>query len=256
MKKRKSSIKWLFGSVVAFILLTICATIAIIQLFNAAKTTLPVPSSEQQLREEFIGEIGEVAREVADEHDLYASVMIAQASLESHFGTSGLGSEPNYNLYGIKGNYDGHSVKMKTQEDDGEGNLSTIKADFRKYTSYRASMEDYADLLASGTSWDKNMYAAAFKTNAATYKDATAALTGSYATDSRYHEKLNALIEQYDLTAYDTAATKKTVQTKFFDNVEDIAAEYNISSTLIRQWNHLTTNELKKDNQIILYINH
>lgn len=254
MKKRNSWIKWIIGSIIAFILLAICAVIAIIQIFDAAKTTLPDPTSQQQTREKFIGEIGEVAREVAAEHDLYASVMIAQASLESHFGTSGLGSDPNYNLYGIKGKYENQSVKMKTQEDDGKGNMSTIKADFRKYPDYRASMEDYADLLAQGTSWDKEIYAETFKTNALTYQEATEALTGSYATDSSYAEKLNALIEQYDLDAYDTYATKKIVQAKFFDNVEDIAKEYNVSETLIRQWNHLTTNELKKEDKLILYV--
>lgn len=254
MKKRKSWIKWIIGLIIASILLATCAVIAIIQIFDAAKTTLPDPTNQQQVREKFIGEIGEVAREVAAEHDLYASVMIAQASLESHFGTSGLGSEPNYNLYGIKGKYDNQSVKMKTQEDDGKGNMSTIKADFRKYPDYHASMEDYAALLAKGTSWNKDIYADTFKTNARTYQEATEALTGSYATDSSYAEKLNALIEQYDLEAYDTSATKKIVRAKFFDNVEDIAKEYNISETLIHQWNHLTTNELKKEDKVILYI--
>lgn len=255
MKKRTSWIKWLFIAMTIFILLSVIAVVAVIQILDAEKTTLPAPTSEQQTREAFIGTIGETAREVANEHGLYASVMIAQASLESHFGTSGLGTAPNYNLYGIKGHYNGQSVKMTTQEDDGKGNMKTIKAHFRKYPSYEASLEDYADLLAEGTSWDKNMYSGTFKRNAATYEEATAALTGSYATDSSYEHKLNDLIEQYDLTAYDDDyAMKQTVTTGFFDNVEDLAATYDISPTLIRQWNHLTTNELKKDQQVIVYV--
>ena len=36
------------------------------------------------------------------------------------------------------------------------------------------------------------------------YKDATAALTGVYATDTTYGDKLNSIIEQYQLTIYDT----------------------------------------------------
>lgn len=255
MKKSTSWIQWLVIGILTFMLLAVIAVIAVIQILDAEKTSLPAPTPEQQAREAFIGTIGETAREVASEHGLYASVMIAQASLESHFGTSGLGSAPNYNLYGIKGKYEGQSVKMKTQEDDGKGNMRTIKAHFRKYPDYQSSLEDYANLLAKGTSWDKNMYSGTFKGNAATYQDATAALTGSYATDSSYEHKLNALIEQYDLTAYDDEyAAKQTVTAGFFDNVEDIAATYNVPATLIRQWNHLTTNELKKDQQVIVYV--
>lgn len=255
MKKRTSWVKWLVIAMMTFTLLAVIAVIAVIQILDAEKTSLPTPTDEQQTRETFIGTIGETAREVASEHGLYASVMIAQASLESHFGTSGLGSAPNYNLYGIKGQYEGQSVKLATEEDDGKGNMTTIKAHFRKYPDYQASLEDYAQLLAKGTSWDPHMYSGTFKQNASTYEEATAALTGSYATDSSYEHKLNALIEQYDLTAYDDEfAMKQTVKAGFFDNVEDIAATYHIPATLIRQWNHLTTNELKKDQQVVVYV--
>ncbi len=41
--------------------------------------------------EAFISQIGESARQLGQENDLYASVMIAQAILESGSGQSGLG---------------------------------------------------------------------------------------------------------------------------------------------------------------------
>ncbi len=41
-------------------------------------------------------------RAVANSNDMYASVMIAQALLESSYGSSGLASAPNYNLFGVK----------------------------------------------------------------------------------------------------------------------------------------------------------
>lgn len=50
----------------------------------------------------FIDQIGWSASEVAASNDLYASVMITQALLESAYGTSGLASAPNYNLFGVK----------------------------------------------------------------------------------------------------------------------------------------------------------
>ena len=66
--------------------------------------------SKTKKTEEFIQEIGESARKVAKDKNLYASVMIAQAILESGAGNSKLSQKPNYNLFGIKGDYKGQSV--------------------------------------------------------------------------------------------------------------------------------------------------
>lgn len=147
---------------------------------------------------QFIATIGETARQIAQERGLYASVMIAQAIHESNSGRSGLSIAPYYNLFGIKGQYQGNSVVMKTWEDDGTGRAYYIDDAFRAYPSWAASMYDYADLL----SWD--FYAPVRKAYAPTYLDATAALTGTYATDTAYAAKINAIISFYGLTVYDT----------------------------------------------------
>ncbi|TYK92997.1 N-acetylmuramidase, partial [Streptococcus pyogenes] len=128
---------------------------------------------------------------------LYASVMIALAILESSNGQSGLSQAPYYNFFGIKGAYYGSSVTMSTWEDDGAGNNYTIDQPFRAYPSIADSLYDYANLLSS------NLYAGARKSNTLSYQDATAALTGLYATDTSYNLKLNNIIETYGLTAYD-----------------------------------------------------
>ena len=60
-------------------------------------------SSQQQ----FINQIAPHAQSVANANDLYASVMMAQAILESAWGQSTLAQAPNYNLFGIKGSYNG-----------------------------------------------------------------------------------------------------------------------------------------------------
>lgn len=145
----------------------------------------------------FINNIGPKASAIAQERDLYASVMIAQAILESSNGQSGLSQAPYYNFFGIKGAYNGSSVTMSTWEDDGAGNTYTIDQPFRAYPSIADSLYDYANLLSS------NMYAGARKSNTLSYQDATAALTGLYATDTSYNLKLNNIIETYGLTAYD-----------------------------------------------------
>ncbi|MGL4696521.1 glucosaminidase domain-containing protein [Enterococcus larvae] len=153
----------------------------------------------------FILRIGEKARKVGQEHGLYASVMIAQAILETGSGGSQLSQEPYYNLFGIKGEHEGQSVTFATYEDDGSGNWYQIQSAFRQYPSYTESFEDYAELLKDGTEWNPTVYEGTWKENAASYREATKALTGVYATDTLYDEKLNAFIEEYELTEYDKA---------------------------------------------------
>ncbi|OYW72048.1 MAG: N-acetylmuramoyl-L-alanine amidase [Aerococcus viridans] len=136
--------------------------------------------------------------------------MIAQAILESGWGASGLASAPNYNLFGIKGDYEGESVNVYTLEDDGSGNYYQITAEFRKYPSYRESLTDYVDKMVNGLTWDSEFYSPTWKSNTTSYTDATSYLTGTYATDTRYGTKLNSLITNYNLTQYDTAAGSST----------------------------------------------
>lgn len=153
--------------------------------------------------ESFIRKIGESARKVGQKNDLYASVMIAQAILESASGQSQLAQAPNYNLFGIKGTYNGNSVSFVTQEDLGEGVLYTTQATFRKYKNYEDSLADYAKLLKEGLTGNSHFYDGVWKTNAKNYQEATRFLTGKYATDTKYDQKLNGLIKTYHLTEYD-----------------------------------------------------
>lgn len=156
----------------------------------------------------FIEVIAEDARVIAGENNLYASVMIAQAILESASGNSALASSPNYNLFGIKGSYEGSSANFLTSEDNGSGSMFTIRSDFRKYPSYKESLEDYVKLIKGGTDYSNSFYSGTWKTNTTSYKDATKYLTGRYATDTSYNSKLNGLIDAYDLTEYDTLKDK------------------------------------------------
>ena len=158
---------------------------------------------------DFIKKIAEDAREIGDKNDLYASVMIAQAILESGSGNSSLAAAPNYNLFGIKGSYQGASTNFLTSEDDGNGKMYTIRSDFRKYPSYKESLTDYAKLLQGGVDGNSNFYNGTWKSKAKTYQEATKYLTGRYATDTSYNKKLNALIETYKLTEFDQKVAEK-----------------------------------------------
>lgn len=164
--------------------------------------------------EQFISQIGEQARELCQENDLYASVMIAQAVVESASGSSGLSCEPYNNLFGIKGAYEGKSVRMKTQEDDGKGNLETIVAEFRRYPSLTESLKDYVGLLTGDS-----LYAPVKKSNTSTYEDACDYLQGHYATSTTYSRTLKAYIDTYDLTQFDVPSEQAKAETTTLESV-------------------------------------
>lgn len=151
---------------------------------------------------DFIKEIAPDAQRVYKKYDILASLIIAQACLESAWGTSGL-VQKGKNLFGIKGTYNGQYVLMWTTEYDKSGNATKVQARFRKYPSWYESIQDLAKLYVNGTSWDPNHYKAVVGEK--DYKKASAALVkAGYATDPNYATKLNNLIQTYKLTQYDT----------------------------------------------------
>ena len=140
--------------------------------------------------------------------------MIAQAVVESASGSSGLSCEPYNNLFGIKGAYEGKSVRMKTQEDDGKGNLETIVAEFRRYPSLTESLKDYVGLLTGDS-----LYAPVKKSNTSTYEDACDYLQGHYATSTTYSRTLKAYIDTYDLTQFDAPSDEAKAETATLESV-------------------------------------
>ncbi len=233
------------------------------QLYNNQVFTNQVSMKSLSVNS-FINGIAPIARSIANNNGLYASVMIAQATLESAYGTSALASYPNYNLFGMKGSYYGDSVLLPTLEDNGKGQYSQINANFRKYPSYQESLQDYVRLIKNGLSWNPYFYANVWVANTNTYRDATAALTGTYATDTRYAAKLNNLIETYNLTQYDTlnryqeTSTGNTSQTSnpttsssnntytivSGDTLSKIALKYHVTVSNLKAWNNLKSDTI------------
>ena len=169
--------------------------------------------------QQFLNKIIPAAQQATEGQDVYTSVMIAQAALESAWGQSALASEPNHNLFGVKGNYNGQSVNMYTLEDAGAQKYYGIYDNFRKYPSYKESMDDYVDKIVNGIKGAPMFYAGAWKSRTNSYQDATRYLTGRYATDTAYYAKLNRIIEQYGLTKYDNGVVTKTNNSVVASNV-------------------------------------
>lgn len=178
-----------------------------------------------------INQIGTAASEIANQNDLYASVMIAQALLESGNGSSVLSSAPYYNLFGVKAYNGGATVWLPTQEYL-NGQWVTMTEPFRQYNSYYESLVDHANvLLASSSVTGQARYAGAWKSQTTSYYDATAYLTGRYATDPNYNQKLNSLIQRYNLTQYDTPSyyTQTTTTTTTTTTTYQATATYTVA---------------------------
>ncbi|MFW0731905.1 glucosaminidase domain-containing protein, partial [Enterococcus raffinosus] len=178
---------------------------------------------------QFVDRIAQTAQELGGKYDVFASVMIAQAILESASGNSSLAEAPYFNLFGIKGSFKGNSVSFMTNEDNGDGSLQKIEASFRDYTSYKDSLEDYTTLIRGGISGDKKYYKGVWRSEAKNYLSAAKFLTGKYATDTTYHRKIISLISAYHLTKYDSIKkTSVNTQQKFniIQNTQNIPNMY------------------------------
>lgn len=147
---------------------------------------------------EFIDRLKEDTVEASKDYGLYPSVMMAQAIIESDWGRSGLSVKAN-NFFGVKARKGQDHVIMPTQEDDGKGNLYWINDAFAKYENLYESMDGNALVLYN----NYNLYYGAFRANTSSYVDATAWLTGRYATATNYNTVLNNVIEQYGLYRLD-----------------------------------------------------
>lgn len=147
---------------------------------------------------DFINRMSQPVLKVSRQNHLYGSVMMAQAALESDWGTSQL-SVSAHNYFGVKGNYDGHSITMSTAEANASGSMYNTLAQFKVYPSAQASLNDYAKVLRGGTTWNPFLYEGDWRENASSYMTATNIVAENYATDNDYADKLNKIIADYDL---------------------------------------------------------
>ncbi|XCP85077.1 glucosaminidase domain-containing protein [Roseburia hominis] len=143
---------------------------------------------------------------------ILASVSLAQFILESGYGKSELAQNAN-NLFGMKcglsGNtwsgssWDGkNKYTKKTQEQNPDGSMVTITADFRKYPCFEDSIADHSAYLLGAMNGKKQRYGGL--KGCTDYKKAVQIIKdGGYATSLTYVEKLCSIIEKWKLTEYD-----------------------------------------------------
>lgn len=124
------------------------------------------------------------------------STIIAQACLESAYGTSSLCNYHNY--FGMKcgSSWKGASVNKKTFEEYAPGVSTVIRDNFRVYDSMNAGVEGYFKFIA--TKRYQNLK------SARNYKEYAEMLKADgYATSSKYVASLCSIVEKYNLGDYD-----------------------------------------------------
>ena len=168
---------------------------------------------ENLTRAETVAKIGPLFTANQKTTGILACVSMAQFILESSYGSSELARKAN-NCFGMKtslsGNswpnsvWDGKSVyTKKTQEQNAEGSYVMFNADFRKYTCVEDSIADHAAYLLGAMNGSKKRYESLagctdYKKTAQIIKD------GGYATSHDYVQNLCSIIEQWNLTKFNS----------------------------------------------------
>lgn len=147
-----------------------------------------------------------VAENIKRDNVLFASVVIAQAILESRWGQSEKMMKANA-VFGIKAtkSWKGKVFNSKTHECYDGINLTETTACFRAYDSLEESVADYFNLITGLSRYKKALNTSSARECIEEIKN------GGYATSTTYVENIMKIIEQNYLYKYDK---KKSVETE------------------------------------------
>ncbi|GEL15495.1 N-acetylmuramidase [Pediococcus cellicola] len=207
-KRRKNNLLFKRGKLqlsgVISVMLIVGMLIVLVAQLVPRLTTTTTNSTTSDLstanHQQFIRTIAPYAQKMHKQYGILPSITIAQAILESDWGTSQLSKSYN-NYFGIKGTIYQTTKEMKTQEFV-NGKWVTVTARFRVYNNWQESVRDHTLLFVNGTNWNKNQYRSVL--SAKDYQTAAKALyEDGYATDPDYSQKLISLIQTYQLQKYD-----------------------------------------------------
>ena len=167
---------------------------------TAANQSSEVAAAESRLNQwsggrlspaDFVAMLGPIARATMQKMGVPASIIIAQAALETGWGASSIGTAKN--LFGIKGTGPAGSVSVPTREYGSNGYYTTT-ANFRKYNTWQESVEDHSRLLSTASRYSRAM---AVKHDPKQF--AREIHRAGYATDPRYAEKLIQIMDANNL---------------------------------------------------------
>ncbi|WP_102280014.1 LysM peptidoglycan-binding domain-containing protein [[Lactobacillus] timonensis] len=154
--------------------------------------------SNNQRCQDFIQSVAPGAIQGWNKYGVLPSITVAQAILESGWGSSTLSTRA-HNLFGIKGSYNGNYVNMPTREVY-NGQSVYINDNFRAYANNSESVEDHGNFLYVNSRYrnllgDTNYVSVANKLR-----------QDGYATDPSYARLLIQLVQENGLTQLDSVA--------------------------------------------------
>lgn len=157
---------------------------------------------KNEKKDEFIKRLSEPCIENYNKYGVLPSISMAQAILESSWGTSELATGYN-NYYGIKASsgWTGGVVNFSTNENFND----TIKANFRAYSSLEESVDDLGQFLKNNSRYAEN----GLFTARNYIEQANALENAGYATaknangEAIYADMLIDIIRENDLMLYD-----------------------------------------------------
>lgn len=156
-------------------------------------------ATQAQIKE-FIQKIAPYVQAKCKEHGWgIPSAIIAQAGLESAWGTSGLSTTCN-NFWGMKYK-DGCGTDYKTyytKEQKTTGEYYTVQARFRRYPDMVSGVEGYFKFIESYPRYRPVMMAVSYKSYCVQIKAC------GWATSLSYSTNLINTVEKYGLTMYDS----------------------------------------------------
>jgi peptidoglycan hydrolase FlgJ len=155
------------------------------------------PVASPEAKASFISDLWPSAQEAGQQLGVDPRNLIAQAALETNWGTRvprDVQGRSTNNLFGVKaaGQWNGASVTAGTQEYQNGAAVSTT-GQFRAYDSREQSFQDYVTLLRSNP-----RYSAALNTGSNVHAFASALQRGGYATDPDYASKVTAIAASVD----------------------------------------------------------
>lgn len=135
----------------------------------------------------------------------YPSAIIAQACIESAYGTSSLGYK-YHNYFGMKcgSSWKGKSVNLATKEEYSVGTLTAIRDNFRVYDSVEEGVRGYFEFISTKR-YENLKQAASPRHYVELLKQ------DGYATSSTYVTTVNSVIIKYNLNQYDEGQEVKIV---------------------------------------------
>ena len=154
-------------------------------------------ASSQECKK-FIAQIASIIQSESRKRGYHiCSTAIAQACIESAYGTSSLGWK-YHNYFGMKcgSSWKGASVNMRTKEEYTVGTLTTIRDNFRVYDSMEDGVKGYYDFISVKrydnlkTATTPQMYAERLKAD-------------KYATSNTYVNTLMNTVRKWSLDKYD-----------------------------------------------------